>query len=685
MPPTRVTQARAALPRTLLLGLALLASACASTPEPDPSAGLDAFLAEIRVAPASPEAFTAYCDEALGRAEALKASIEGGQGPATIGAVFRPYDDLYNLISAALNDSALVQETNPSADIRAAGEACTTRFSAFATGVSLSRPIYDRLSAIVPQSADEPTRAVLARALADYRRAGVDKDEATRARVLELQNEITEIGLTFARHIREDSSEVTFNSPRALAGLPADYIAAHQPGADGLIRITTQYPDAYPIFNYATEEDTRRRVYTAFRSRAYPQNEPVLRQLLEKRYELARLLGYPNYAALITEDKMIQTPERASAFIDQLATLARPAAERDFARQLARLRRDNPRTATVPQWSTAYAQQLIRREEYDMDPQQVRRYFAYNNVRDGMLRLVEDLWGVDIRPWEGAPVWHESVQAFELYDDGQLIGRFFLDMHPRDGKYSHAAQFPLRYGVGGRSIPLGSLVCNFPAGDHATGLMEHSDVETFLHEFGHLMHSMFAGQQQWSQQQYGEVEWDFIEAPSQLLEEWVWDYDTLAGFAKDADGNVIPRELVEKMRAARFFGEGGLTMIQLGYASISLNYYNRDPAGLDLEQLYKSQYERYALSPFVEGSHPYVSFGHLDGYSAIYYTYQWSNSIAADLFTRFEQNGLRDAATAERYRQLVLAPGGSQPAETLIENFLGRPMSLDAYQRRLEE
>ena len=671
--------------KSAFLGLALLVSSCATAPAPDPSAGLDAFLAEIRVAPASPAVFTAYCDDALARAETLKASLENGQGEATIATTFRQYDNLYNLISAALNDSALVQETNPSAETRAAGEACTTRFSAFATGVSLSRPIYDRLSAIVPQSADDPTRAVLARTLSDYRRAGVDRDEATRARVLALQNEITEIGLTFARNIREDASEVTFASPRALAGLPADYIAAHQPGPDGLIHITTQYPDAYPIFNYATNEDTRRRVYTAFRSRAFPQNEPVLRQLLEKRYELATLLGYPNYAALITEDKMIQTPARAAAFVDQLAAIARPAAQRDFNRQLARLRRETPRAATVPQWSTAYAQQLIRREDYNMDPQEVRRYFAYDNVRDGMLKLVEDLWGVDIRPWEGAPVWHESVQAYELYDGGQLIGRFFLDMHPRDGKYSHAAQFPLRYGVAGSSVPVGSLVCNFPAGDHTTGLMEHSDVETFLHEFGHLMHSMFAGQQQWAQQQYGEVEWDFIEAPSQLLEEWVWDYDTLAAFAKDADGNVIPRDLVEKMRAARFFGEGGLTMIQLGYATISLDYYNRDPAGIDLEDIYKSGYERYALSPFVQGSHPYASFGHLDGYSAIYYTYQWSNSIAADLFTQFAQNGLRDAATAERYRQWVLAPGGSQPAENLIESFLGRPMSLDAYRQRLEE
>ncbi len=338
--------------RTALLCLALTACATASAPQTSaPSVGLEEFLAPIRVNPASPAEFTAYCDEVLARGQAMREAIEGARGPATIAVDFQQFDDLTRVIGSGFNDAGLLSETHPNADTRAAGEACIQRLSAFSTEVGLSRPIYDRLVAIDASGDTDATRLALTRAIEEYQRSGVDKDEATRARVTELQNEITEVGLNFARNIREDETEVTFPSVAALAGLPDDYIAQHQPGPDGLVHITTNYPDVGPILNYATREDTRRQVYVAFRNRAYPQNEQVLRDLLVKRYELARLLGQSNYAELITEDKMIRTPERAQSFIDELAGVARPAATRDFQRQIDRLRRIEPNATTVPQWS----------------------------------------------------------------------------------------------------------------------------------------------------------------------------------------------------------------------------------------------------------------------------------------------------------------------------------------------
>ncbi len=668
--------------RTSLMAMALCACVSASgppTPQGAHAIDLDAYLATLYVAPASPTAFTAHCEESLSIGAELRARIESAKGPAAIDADFQAYDDIVRLINSASYEAGLVAETNPDETIRAAAEACTEKLSAFATEISLSRPIYDRLSAIDAPGADQATAYALSHALADYRRAGVDRDEATRAQVLALRNAITETGLTFARNIREDQSEVTFPSLAALEGLPEDYLSAHQPGADGLVHISMAYPDVLPIFTYARREDTRRTAYLAFLNRAYPANEAVLHELLAKRYALARLLGYENYAALVMEDKMVSAPARAAQFIEDLAGAARPSAARDYQRQLARLRRTDPRATSVPAWSTRYVNELIRSQDYNVDAQQVRRYFAYNNVRDGMLHLVSDLFGVEFRPWTDAPIWHESVEAYEVYDQGELLGRIFLDMHPRDGKYSHAAMFQIRDGVAGHSPPIGALICNFPAG---ADLMEHGDVETFLHEFGHLMHFQFAGRQRWTQQY---LEWDFIEAPSQLLEEWVWDYDTLARFARDAEGRVIPRDLVARMNAARYFGEPAGTLRQLGFATLSLDYYNRDPSGLDLQGVHRAAEQRYALTPFVEEGHMWASFGHLDGYSAIYYTYEWSRAISLDLFTQFEAGGMRDGATARRYRDLVLAPGGSKSANDLIADFLGRPTSLEAYRRRLEK
>ncbi len=647
----------------------------------DPAAGLDAFLSGVRAAPASAAAFTAYCDEALTRAAALRTALEAGAGADPL----RAYDNLYLVLQSVGNDASVVQETNPSAEIRAAGEACTRRVTEAATGVELSRPIYDRLAALDANAASPAARQILTREIAAYRRIGVDKDEATRALVQRLQTEITDIGLRFARNIREDQTVIMLPNAAALEGLPADYIAAHPPQADGRIRITATNPDVTPILNYARRDATRRAVFMAYRNRAWPANEPVLRDLLQRRYQLAQTLGYANYAALITEDKMIRTPERAAAFIDQLSALSRPAAQRDYATLMQRLRRIDRRARTVPAWSSSYLSELVQNEDYALNSQEVRQYFAYNNVRDGIIGLTEELFGVDVRPWADAPRWHDSVGAYEVVDGGQVIGRFYLDMHPRPGKYSHAAMFPLRVGVTGRAVPVAALLCNFPAGDHRTGLMEHRDVETFLHEFGHLLHFMLSGRQDYAAANMGELEWDFIEAPSQLLEEWVWDYDTLARFAVDANGQTIPRDLVARMNRARTFGEALDVTTQLGYAAVSLNYYNRDPSGMSLDAVYQREFNRYATINAAPGTHMYAAFGHLDGYSAIYYTYQWSRAISYDLFTAFEASGLRDTATARRYRETVLAPGGSQPANALIERFLGRPTNVEAYARRLRQ
>ena len=379
---------------------------------------------------------------------------------------------------------------------------------------------------------------------------------------------------------------------------------------------------------------------------------------------------------------MIGSPAKASAFLDEINQVAEGPARRDYDRMLARLKQIDPSATAVSAWSTAYLSQLIRKEQYDVNPQEVRQYFAYNNVRDGILKLTQDLFGVEIRKWD-TPLWAPGVEAYEMYDGGKLIGRFYLDNHPREGKFTHANVIPIRTGLADRQIPIGILVCNFPAGDHTTGLMEHRDVETFLHEFGHLIHLIFAGRQEWDSASPFNLEWDFVEAPSQMLENWVWDYDTLKGFAVNAKGETIPQGLVTKMNRARGFAEAFNDKRQLGMSAASLAYHLNAPGDADLTAIHNAAYNRYSPVPIPGGVHPEASFGHLTGYSAIYYTYMWSKTISTDLFTDFERAGLRDATTARRYREKVLAPGGSRPAATLVSDFLGRPLSLDAYRARL--
>jgi thimet oligopeptidase len=272
-----------------------------------------------------------------------------------------------------------------------------------------------------------------------------------------------------------------------------------------------------------------------------------------------------------------------------------------------------------------------------------------------------------------------------MFEDGELVGRFYLDMHPRTDKYNHAAQFDVRTGVKGVQIPEAALVCNFPGGEEGDpGLMQHSDVTTFLHEFGHLIHTLFAGHGEWCGIGGIRTEWDFVEAPSQMLEEWAWDPAVLQTFALHHETDEpIPTQLVKQMKQASEFGKGLGVRRQMVYAQISISCYNQDPATLDTDKLVAEITKRYQPFPYVEGTHLQCAFGHLGGYSAIYYTYMWSLVIAKDMFSAFDESNMFEPTVARKYRDSVLAPGGSKPAAELVEEFLGRPFNNKAWERWL--
>ena len=642
-------------------------------------AAANAQLKESILTTTSAAAINARCEAVLALGEKAKAELEAMKGPATLAADFAAFDTLQLVLGDGGQEIYLVSQTSPVKEVREAAEACVPKISDLGTKVSLSRPIFDRLTAIPTRGLDARKAFTLQKMLTNYRLAGVDKDDATRAKVTALQKEITEIGLKFAANIRDDKGDIKLK-PEDLTGLPQDYIDGHKPAADGFVHLTYDYPDVIPVFDFASKRETRRVVQLAYRNRGWPANETVLKSLLAKRYELAQTLGYADYAPLITADKMIGNPQRAATFLDDVNAAAKPGADADMAELLTFAKTVDPSITRLESYDNSYMSNLLRKQKYAVDAAEVRQYFTYDKARTGIFQLMTDLFGAQFKPWN-TPVWDKSVSAWELYDkSGKLVGRFYLDMHPREGKFNHAAQFGIRTGVEGRQVPVGALVTNFPA----TGPMDHGDVETFLHEFGHLIHALYSGHTEYGVQSMSNLQWDFIEAPSQLLEEWVWNYDTLKTFAANPQGQPIPEALVAKMNAGRRFGEATSWKGQLGYAAVSLNYYNRKP-DFELSPMYDEQIARYSQFPPVPGSHPYASFGHLDGYSAVYYTYVWSKAIALDLFTAFQKAGIRDPKVAERYRQIVLEPGGSQDANVLIQNFLGRPLSLEAFKTELQK
>jgi thimet oligopeptidase len=619
------------------------------------------------------------CDAEVAALAADVARLEAYAGTPTVVDYLEALNATLVSASNMLYAGSVLAAVHPDEAVRDAGDACNQALTPILSDYSLSRPIYERIAAVDLSAADADTRRFVEKQLQDFRLAGVDRDDATRARIKELNDEITRVGQEFDRNINDAIAYLELDSVDQLAGLPQDYIDAHPPGDDGKIRISTQYPDLFPFMSYAESDDLRRQLSVLRSNRAYPENEVLLKQLLGLRYEFARLLDFDNYAAWVTADKMVGSPERVQSFLEELTGYTAVPQDREYAMLLARLRQDQPTAERVESWQNIYLQEKIGAEEFQVDSKEIRQYFNYAATRDGILRLVQDLFNVQIRPWQ-TEAWHADVESYELWDGDRLIGRFHLDMHPREGKYQHAAVAQIRDGITGRQVPLATLMCNFPRG---SDLMQHTQVETFLHEFGHLIHYLFAGHHHWSGVSGISTEWDFVEAPSQMLEEWVWDYDTIAQFASNADGEVIPRELLDRMIAARDFGLGIGTRRQLSLAAMSLGMYNRNPEGLDLKAFTDEMTRQYTLfEPLPEG-HFYAAFSHLNGYSAIYYTYQWSLAIASDLFTRFEQEGLRNVETAGEYREKILEPGGARPAVELVTDFLGREISSKPYADRL--
>ena len=400
--------------------------------------------------------------------------------------------------------------------------------------------------------------------------------------------------------------------------------------------------------------------------------------MLAKRAELAALLGYSNWAEYAAEDKMTGSAGAIRDFIERALAACRESAAAEYGDMVA-----EKGAEPIGSWDTQFLLERVKARKYSYDGRELRPYFEYRAVRQAILDLNSELFGLTFSP-VAMTLWHPSVETFAVSVDGREMGFISLDMHPREGKFKHAACFTLVPGFKGRSKPHGVLVCNFPdpSAQQGPALMQHSEVVTYFHEFGHLVHGIVSGDIEWARVRRPS-EWDFIEAPSQFLEEWIYDYDVLRRFARHVEtGAVIPEALVRKLRDARDFGRGTFVQRQLMLSAISLRLHDRDPRGLDTTKVVFETSREFSPIVMPEGTAMQASFGHLEGYTALYYTYMWSLVIAKDMHGAFTR-GLMDLEQAKRYRDLVLAPGGTKPAADLVTDFLGRGYGFHAFREWL--
>ncbi|WP_193607657.1 M3 family metallopeptidase [Nocardioides lijunqiniae] len=588
----------------------------------------------------------------------------------------RQWDEVSLQLSNVAAMGSLLSNVHPLEDVRDAAETAEQDVQRLVTELSLDRGLYDVFAGLDASGLDEQAARLLTKVLDDFRRSGVDRDEETRARITAINERVTELDQEFGKVVRDDVRTVRV-APERLDGLPADWLEAHPADDDGLVTVTTDYPDVVPVRMFAHDADVRRELTMAFLNRGWPESDALLKEMFALRHELATLVGYDDWASYDADVKMIGTGPAIPEFIERIAAAAEEPMRRDLTILLDRFRQDHPDATAITGADATYYEELVRKEQLQVDAQQVRTYFAFDKVRQGLLDVTGRLFGLRYEEVVGATLWADDVTAYDVFDAAEgdaaeSFGRIYLDLHPREGKYKHAAQFTLTEGVGGRQLSEGVLVCNF-----SRGLMEHDHVVTLFHEFGHLVHHVLGGRGRWTRFAGVSTEWDFVEAPSQMLEEWAWDADVLRTFATDESGEPIPADLVERMRRGDDFGKGYLARQQMFYASMSYWFHQERPD--DLTAKTRELQERYAPFPYIEGTHMFASFGHLGGYSSAYYTYMWSLVIAKDLFSAFDPEDLFDTETAARYRDRVLAPGGSQDAADLVADFLGRPYTFDAY------
>lgn len=660
----------------------------------------------------------AWVEAHLAAARAQVAELLAVHGTRTVSNTLVPYDRASWHLRMAGDQSGVMFMVHPLGEVRDAAQALSQSIGAEVVALSLNRGVYAALAAVDLHGEDAATRYYMERTLLGYRLSGVDRDDATRERIRALADRMTELGMSFSRRVQDDVRQIAVEDVNQMFGLPEDTLARHgvrkeaagegvRLVADAPVVLSTDPPEMSPVMAYAVSPELRRRMYLAYNGRGYPANRQVLLDLLAAREEMSGLLGFRSWADLATVDQMIGSAAKMRSFLQEVEAAARETALQEYAELEAFVRGRNPEALPLTLSDARYWEEQYRRAMYDFDSQSVRPYFPYEQVEAGILETSGRLFGVRFVRREQAAVWAEGVKAFDIVDgapgtgdgapgdgveDGasvpsKVVGRIYLDMHPREGKSKWFSECPLVCGVLGRQMPEASLVCNFPRPEgEDRGLMQYADVVTCFHEFGHLMHEVLGGRQRWAGQSGVATEGDFVEVPSQMLEEFFEDAELVGRFARHyRTGEPIPGDVFARMVKASAHGRSLATLTQVMYATYSLETHDRKVDGLDLDALLKAGFDRFSRYEFVEGNRMYASFTHLVGYTSNYYTYLYDKVMALEFFARFDGKNLVDGPAAMRFRRSVLEPGGSKPARDLVREFLGREVSMSAFKEWLQQ
>lgn len=590
--------------------------------------------------------------------------------------------DQWDLAAIGLEDAfgpiSILNSVHPDREVRDAGDDALVAESSFTTELFQNEAFYERVLAVVPKSAAQiQLRKDL---LESFEDSGVALAPEKRTRFKEISDRLTELGQEFAKNIRENQTRLHF-TPAECDGLPQSWLDRVERDAGGNIVVGFDYPDFVPFMMNAKNEAARKRYYVANTNRGTDRNVAILDEIVTLRREIAALYGVPSYAHYVTKRRMVETPETVRRFLDEVRSVVTEAEVRDLAQlseMKSRIESVPVESARISRWDVSYYRERLREERFAIDQEALRKYFPTRPAIDWMLDISARLYGLRFERTV-VPVWQEEVLYFDVLDaaSGRFLGGIYLDLYPRDGKYKHAAAWPVR-GVSRKAgrKPISVLVTNF----NREGLT-HDELETLLHEFGHVLHGVLSDTE-YLEHSGTSVERDFVEAPSQMYEEWASRIESLSLLAAQcSDCPPIDPELVARLVAAKKFGAGIDYGRQLLYASFDMELSSESPRRcLDVW----SEMESATPLGHVEGTAFPATFEHIaSGYAAGYYGYMWAKVIALDMVTVFGAD-LMNGETGRRFREIVLSRGSEEPAREIVERFLGRTVSSEAFFARIQ-
>ncbi|MGN7876701.1 M3 family metallopeptidase [Roseateles sp. 22389] len=591
--------------------------------------------------------------------------------------------------------------------LREAYNAMLPAVTEFHTALGANEALYALYKAIAAQPGLTSERAqLLKHAMRDFVLSGAELQGEAKARFAKIQERSAELGQAFSEHVMDATDGWSYFATAAeLKGVPADVVANARAAAekDGHAdadahKLTLHFPVYMPVMQYAEDRALRERLYRAYVTRASElgdkpdwDNGPLMQELLMLRQEEAKLLGFANFAEASLVPKMASSPAQVMSFLRDLATRARPYAQRDldelrdFAK--AALRLDDPQA-----WDLPYVSEKLKEARYAFSDQEVRQYLTLPRVLDGLFRIVDRLFGVQLVPAQ-ASVWHESVQFCELRRDGQLIGQVYLDLYARSGKRPGAWMDEVRSrwarpdlaGSGAEQIPVAHLVCNFPQGaDGKPALLTHDDVTTLFHECGHGLHHLLTRVAELGVSGISGVEWDAVELPSQFMENFCWEWEVIQQLSAHVDtGEPLPRALFDKMLAAKNFQAGLQTLRQIEFALFDMRLHAEPGAETRVQELLDEVRAEVTVLPPPAFNRFQHSFSHIfaGGYAAGYYSYKWAEVLSADCWSAFEEEGVFNPATGRRYLDEILSMGSVRDAMDNFKAFRGREPQIDALLR----